>query len=294
MIRSEGAGFPARARRVTALSPVFLGCAVFALAACLPAMAAPTLFSTSASIVGDCVSLGTSGTTSASLSYNNSEIITSCPDGNAIVSTASAQSNGMVSVNSFILPQPGSPVVSLTTTATLTDGLTFCSPATCTGPPGTALGMGVLTATLSGGSDAFGGADSSDYALFTGTINDSANSVMASGTAELADSCVSPLSANCTVSIGDIPVPLTVTIPFPILAGELYTFQMNITVFSSDEGGFLMDDPLSLTLPPGVTVTSASGEFPGSTPEPGTLGTMFIGLIIGVPMALRRRGKSGL
>lgn len=259
--------------------PVLFGCGL--------AMAGPSLFSTSASIVGDCVNQSTTGARSASLSVNNGVILTPCADGNYIVAAASAQSNGSVSVNSDIIPIPGTPSTSLTSTAALMDTLTFCPSGGCVGPAGTLLGMGTLTATLSDGENIFGAADLSDYASFTENINDPVNSVTASGTAELAGSAADCSGvSNCTVFSGGASVPLTVSIQFAIYAGEAYEVQTMMTSFSIDEGGFLLSDPLSLTLPEGVTFTSASGEF-ASIPEPSS----WMLVAGGLALFLGKRGR---
>lgn len=83
-------------------------------------------------------------------------------------------------------------------------------------------------------------------------------------------------------------------IPFPIYSGESYEFQIIMTAFADFVAGdsgleALMNDPLNLTLPPGVTFTSASGEFPGSAiPEPASWVLVGAGLLL-CPRLFRRR-----
>jgi hypothetical protein len=257
---------------------VFFGCALALLGSCLPAIAG-TSYSTSASVVdtGGCVnsSVGPSQTTSAVVSQPGAPLPVACTgggsNGDSVRYGAVAGSNGVLSVLAEYASIGGlvTTPISMTSTATLTDTLTF-SCAGCT--PGELLGTATLLATLDGGilNEFIAGNNADAYASYTATVSDPTDSVSATTTAEF---CPAPPATNCTVNsaaaTNRLPVPLT----FALYAGDSYSVSISLTAFveliDGDTSGEQllagMNDPLGLTLPNGVVYSSASGDF---LPEP--------------------------
>ena len=261
---------------------------LLACALAMPAMAGA--FSTSASMVdtGGCINqtAGGTGIATAGISVAPPE---SCSGGYTIYGGATALSSGLLSAAAEYTGGPFASSMTLTSTASLTDTLTFsCGSPTC--------GPADLTATLDGGFLGFlspgGFTNANSYSVYTATISDAAESYSVSNTTEF---CPHPPGTNCTVSSASAANPLAVTLPFTIYSGDSYTVQISITAFVqlvSGVGGqelASMNDPLVLTLPNGVNYASASGQF--AAPEPSSWLLAGPGLLALLGTAKRRLAR---
>ncbi len=79
------------------------------------------------------------------------------------------------------------------------------------------------------------------------------------------------------------------TVNLSQLADSSLQVLMYLGASSSGEGSATADDPISVTLPAGITYTSASGLFLTQVPEPGTLASVAPGLLALVLMRRRSR-----
>jgi hypothetical protein len=237
-----------------------------ALAACVLAIllnGAPAeagSFSTSASIVdtGGCVNqtAGGSGVTSAGINYGPFPLYACAGTNYSIWAGATAESNGLLS---SLVEYDGSVTspVTMTATSTLTDTLAFSCTSSC--------GNATLTGTLDGT-----GVEPNSYSEFMATVVDTTQNITYT---EIAEFCPSPPSANCTATGAAATNPFLANLIFPITPGDSYSVTVSVIAsleFSPGEFPQVlanMNDPLTLYLNPGVSATSASGDFP-IAPEP--------------------------
>jgi hypothetical protein len=111
-------------------------------------------------------------------------------------------------------------------------------------------------------------------------------------------------SSLCPVAYGGIAVPLggtgssdgtnlSVTLTFPLFSSGV-DFLFSMQGVSAGDGSYSYTDPITLTLPAGVTYTSDSGEFLTGTatgvPEPSTFVLLFTGIVM-LFADLRRKGS---
>ena len=152
--------------------------------------------------------------------------------------------------------------------------------------------------TWSGDAPAFNASDFQFMVLPAGTI--SANS---GNTLNIFNNPGNVAIVNDTYSLSPTSPNLSFNVSVP-LNGHDPTFEfaanLNINPFSSLGQIFNADysntASISLQAPPGVTVFSSSGVFPGTVPEPGSLSLSFAGLVSLALLARfrSRRGRIGV
>ena len=172
---------------------VLLGCGLAALA-CAPAMGGTFYTSASEISTGNCSNTNTSntGTTSANVAVGTPAPV-ACTGGNTdtIWGGANVSSLGILSATAEINGGLDSPIT-VTSTATLFDSLTFDCTGTC--PGGTLTGD--LLATITGAvlSQLFAGG--TEYDSYTATITDTITSVVATGTGELCPTLTQSMNSS--------------------------------------------------------------------------------------------------
>ena len=264
---------------------IVLNCALIALA-CLPAMANSYSASASSTSTGGCGDASQTGTTSASVDvYNSNFLPLVCPGGDSVTGGAWAMSAGNIGTNAEVFGSSTVPF-SMTSTATLDDTLTFLC-ASCTGDAISA----DLTGTMDADMYSMFGSPGTEYVSYTATIINLFTGLTATNSAEVCPYLAD--SPNCTEAQ---PLPLSsfhysVSTPFTVFLGDQYSIQIVMTAFAQNAAGTaqvdaVQNDPLTLTLPDGVTFESASGQF--LAPEPGSWLLMGGGLAVLLWLARRR------
>jgi hypothetical protein len=89
----------------------------------------------------------------------------------------------------------------------------------------------------------------------------------------------------------DIPITLEGVNPTLDFAADLDLLGLANQIGQSFTGDFKNSADLSFTTPPRVTVVSASGVFPGTVPEPGTLALAATGLAAAGILAIGRKTR---
>lgn len=269
----------AKSKRLT----VLFGFGLVALA-CVPARGGTFYTSATAVSTSGCGNMTDNGSYSAGVSVSTPPAPISCGNGDTVWGGANVTSIGALSTVAEVNGNGTSPF-SFTTTATLDDTLAFYCIGTC--PGGTLTGN--LEADITGA--VFSQLDLGGivYDSYTATITDTVTSAVATSTGELCPTLAQ--SASCTSAETNPSSGYTVSAPFTIVPGDPYTLQIVMTSFAQNSSTSLQvlatqNDPLSLTLPTGISYESASGEF--LAPEPSSWLLVGGGLVMWLCLARRK------